>query len=205
LSLGEQGDGQDVTYPGVLATHGLGSPSSIAWRPALKAAILLAIPASLLSSIFSGISLFCVAAASVWAVNLYARRIRASSISTGAGARIGLVTGMLANWMILGLSGAHVWSSRFVFHRNAQMDADWTSFVDQSMQINQNFYSQIGVNSAQLMQELQVQRLSMLSADGRAGFPLFFFFVSALFLVVFSLIAGAISARFLTSSKAKRT
>lgn len=199
------GDGWDAAHPSVLTAGGLGSSSGIAWRPALEAAMLLAIPASVLNSVFPSIGLFCLAAASALAVNLYARRIRAASIATGAGARIGLVTGLLANWMTLGLSGAHAWSSRFVFHHNAQMDADWTSFVDQSMQINQNFYSQIGVNSAQFMQEMQLQRLSMLSADGRAGFPLFFFFISALFLVLFSVIAGAITARLLTSSNRKRT
>jgi len=198
------GGSEEAALPSGLTARGLGSSSGIAWRAALRAVLVAAIPASLLCSAFPGSGILCMAAAAAWAVNLYARRLHATTISTGAGARIGLVTGLTAIWMTLGLNGAYVWFHRFVLHGGAQMEADWTSFVDQSMQMNQEIYSRLGVNSAQLTQELQLQRLSMLSAEGRAGFPLLFFFFSALFLVLFSLISGAISARFLTSSNRKR-
>jgi len=209
LSVSEESDGREAANQG--STHGsthastLGSASGIAWRPALKAAIVLAIPASLLCSALSGIGLVFMAGASAWAVNLYARRIRASSISTGAGARIGLVTGLLAGWMTLGLSAAFIWSSRFLFHQSAQMDSSWLSQVEQALQIDKSLFSQMGVSSAQVTEQLQLQRAFMLSAEGRVCIQLFSLLASTLFLVLFAVISGAISARFLTSSNRKRT
>ena len=74
---------------------------SVDWKPALRAALMLAVPAGLLCSMLSPVSIFgllLMAAAAAWAVVLYVRSQRPAWITIGAGARIGLVTGVLGGW-----------------------------------------------------------------------------------------------------------
>jgi len=81
---------------------------TLAWKPALRAALMLAVPAGLLSSGVSPLSPFGVvwaAAGAACAVTLYVRHQRAAWITIGAGARIGLVTGLMAAWLAFGVSG----------------------------------------------------------------------------------------------------
>jgi hypothetical protein len=60
----------------------LGLRNGIAWRPALQAAAMLAIPAGLLSSSLSPIlALVWIMGAAAWAVGLYAKRARLAGLS----------------------------------------------------------------------------------------------------------------------------
>src|SRR5450755_793290 len=62
--------------------------SSVEWKPALRAAMLLAVPAGLLSCGISPVGmlgLFWMSAAAAWAVTLYVRGQRPAWITTGAG------------------------------------------------------------------------------------------------------------------------
>ena len=79
------------------------------WKPAMRSALLLAVPAGLLSSGLSPVGffgLFWMAAASAWAVALYVRGQAPAWVTIGAGARIGLVTGLLAAWLAFTVSGS---------------------------------------------------------------------------------------------------
>jgi hypothetical protein len=127
---------------------------------------------------------------------MYARRTRQGKISKRNGARIGLVTGLLASWLTLGVDGVHIWLARFVLHQGSQIDADWTDQVNKIQQVDGQMFAQLGAATAQVSQELQAQRLWMLSSDGRAGAPFMFYMMGTVFLIIFAAIGGAVGARF---------
>jgi len=65
---------------------------TVLWKPALRAAMLVAIPAGLLSaggSPVEALGLFWMSAAAAWAVMIYVRGQQPRWITMGAGARIG--------------------------------------------------------------------------------------------------------------------
>ncbi len=186
-----------------------GAGQAIAWRPALRAAMLLAIPAGVLSSDLSvigqSLGLVWMVSCAVWAVVLYGRHVRLSRITKGVGSRIGLMTGLFACWITLALNGVNLWAARFVFHQNGRLDSEWTAFVDQNIRLCQNLYTQMGISSAQIAQGLQMDRLMFLSPEGQAGFPLFHFAFNAVFFVLLSALGGAVGARFIAPSHRTRS
>jgi hypothetical protein len=186
--------------------NGPGSVSNgIAWRPALQAALLLAIPAGLLSATLSPIlALVWVMGAAAWAVGLYAKRVRQNGLSTGSGARIGLVTGLFAAWLSFGMNGVALWVTRFLRHQGGQIDSEWMTVVQQSIARDQQVVAQAGVSAAQGAQMMQMTewfRGLMLSPEGRAGFALIGLLVLAAVLPVFASIGGAVGARLLAQPR----
>jgi hypothetical protein len=178
---------------------GLGN--GIAWRPALQAALLLAVPAGLLSSGFSPVlALVWVMGAAAWAVGLYARRTRRGALSMGSGARIGLVTGLFAAWLSFGVNGVALWVSRFLRHQGGEIDSEWVSAAQQSYERSQQMVAQAGVTGAQAAQMLQVAQwvhTLELSPEGRAGIALAGLLALAAILLVVATIGGAVGARLL--------
>ena len=183
----------------------IGLASSIAWRPALKASVMLAIPAGILCSgltpIGQSMGLLWMVGAAVWAVGLYIKRAGSGRISAGAGARIGLVTGLLASWLTLSVNGIGLWVARFVMHQGSQMDSQWTTEVENSLQLSQQMVAQMGMTTAQAAQSTQFSRAWMLSAEGRAGIALSIFLAGAIFLIFFAVIGGALGARLLAQPR----
>ena len=115
LSLESDSD-RGVADPAGFAAPGLrGSLQVFAWRPALRAAMILAVPAAVICSGLTPIGLICMAGAAAWAVSLYSKRERTGWLSMGTGARIGLLTGVLASWLTLGMDGVSLWVARFFF------------------------------------------------------------------------------------------
>src|SRR5258708_4278475 len=111
--------------PGDSSPGTLRNASAVEWKPALRSIILLAVPAGLLScgqlpSAF--FSFFWVAIAAAWAVTLYVRKQTPAWITTGAGARIGLVTGLLSGWLAFAASGAALYSMRYFFGQAKEYD-----------------------------------------------------------------------------------
>lgn len=179
----------------------------VAWRPALKTALMLAIPAGVVCSGLTpvGQSLILgvvwITGAAAWAVGLYARRARTAGLSMGAGARIGLVTGVFAGWLALGVDGVSLWVTRFVLHQGGQMDSLFLTGVEKSLEFDQQMMSQMGLASAQVAQSLQMSRSMMLSPEGRAGIALLGFATSAAFLIAFATLGGALGARLLAQPR----
>jgi len=170
---------------------------SVDWKPALKAAAMLAIPAGLLSNGLSPsniFGLFCMAAAAAWAVVLYMRSQRPAWITVGAGARIGLVTGLLGGWTAAGATAASLFAMRFFFHQGKTIDDTWLTMVNQIMAQES---AAAGVDA----QSIQVVRTWMLSPEGRAGSMLggMVFLVAAL--ILFAVAGGAICSRLLAGSR----
>ena len=176
--------------------------SSIDWKPGMRAALALAVPAGLLSSGISPVSLFGIfwmAGAAVWAVVIYMRSQRPAWITMGAGARIGLVTGLIAGWLAFGASGTGLFVNRVVMHQGGQIDSEWREFVDKDQQLSQQWLSQMSVPTQTA--QLNAQRNWMLSPEGHAGFQTMGLVFDCLLLVLFAVAGGALGARMLARSR----
>jgi len=175
--------------------------SVVDWKPAMRAALILAIPAGLLSSGLSPVGffgLFWMAAAAAWAVVLYVRSQRPAWITIGAGARIGLVTGLLAAWLAFAISGSALFVQRFGLHQSSQIDSDWKTRVAASQQLTQQWTSGLEPSDAGEAQTLRAQvQAWMLSPTGHAGIETFSLAFNALFLLFFAAGGGALGARLL--------
>lgn len=173
--------------------------SSVEWRPALRSAMLLAIPAGLLSSGESPVallSLFWMAAAAAWAVTLYVRKQRAAWITIGAGARIGLVTGLLAGWFAFAISGASLFLMRFIFGQGKSFDQPWQALVAQMSAQWQTMSP-----DPQTAATLKGFAGWLLSPEGRAGSVLGGLLMLEAALLIFAAAGGAIGARLVARAR----
>lgn len=179
--------------------------SSVEWKPALRAAMLLALPAGLLSCGLSPVGvlgLFWMTAAAAWAVTIYVRGQRPAWITMGAGARIGLVTGLMAAALAFAVSGAALFFERFILHQSTFMDSTWRAFVDGTIQFTQKFASTMGsIDQSQFQAQLQAEKNLMLSPEGHAGYEAFELATNSIFLLFFAAAGGAIGARILARSR----
>jgi hypothetical protein len=173
--------------------------STVEWKRALPMAVMLAVPAGLLSSgvsPMSGFGMFWMAAAAAWAVALYLRSQRPAWITVGAGARIGLVTGLLGGWMAFAVSGGQLFVQRVVLHQGSQMDSEWKTTVDAGDQMTQQIISGMGPSFvAQEQVNREQNRAMMLSPFGRAGWEAFGLVSGTGFLILFAIAGGALGAR----------
>lgn len=167
--------------------------NSVEWKPALRAAMFLAIPAGVLSFGFAPVSLFWAAAAAAWAVSLYVRRQQQGPITTSAGARIGLVTGLFAGWLAFCVTGVTFFCTRFWFHQGESFDQMW------SARVNQIFQQQMSVD---LQAGLAFRNLA-LSPQGRAGFAVATMLILEAALIGFAAAGGALGARLVSRARGK--
>jgi hypothetical protein len=176
--------------------------ATIDWKPALRAALLMAVPAGVLSSAASqagSLGLFWMATAAGLAVLLYMRSQRPAWITLGAGARIGLVTGLLGGWLAFGVSGGQLFVQRFVLHQSSQIDAEWKSSVDLSQQALRQVASGMSqADAAQFQAEYDQIFSFMLKPEGHAGWMVFLLARNAAFLMLFAVAGGAMGARLLS-------
>ncbi len=175
--------------------------SAVDWRPALRAAMLLAVPAGLLScglSPLGTLGLFWMTAAAAWAVTMYVRGQRAAWITMGAGARIGLVTGLLAASLAFTITGAALFLERFVFHQSSNMDNEWKAFVDSVVHMSQQMMAQMGVPD---QGQYLAQKNLMLSPEGHAAYATLNIAGGEFFLVLFAAAGGALGARLLARTR----
>jgi hypothetical protein len=180
--------------------------STVEWKPALRFALLLAVPAGLLSSVgspLSSLGLFWMSAAAAWAVTLYVRSQRPAWITIGAGARIGLVTGLLAGWLAFGASGVAFFVERFALHQSSQIDELYKSlFLDTFQERAQHSISGMAQSDAAQAQSQLTQLQSwMLSPAGHSSLWAFVFAMNSLFLVFFAIAGGALGARWTARSR----
>jgi hypothetical protein len=174
--------------------------SSIAWKPAMSVAAMLAIPAGILLAIFflySVVSessflglLFLMAAAAAWVVAIYTRNQKPAWITIGAGARIGLVTGILSAWTATAASGLLLYGARYWFNYGKTMDDAWTAMVKGPMVAQWNTTNADQQTISQLV-------TFFLAPQGRATSGLFAVFFLAGTLLLFAVAGGALGARFL--------
>lgn len=170
---------------------------TIDWKPALRYALLLAVPAGILSSLlafFGILGPLLMAVTGALVVMLYMRNRRPSWITLGAGARLGLVTGVLGGWSTAAASGFALYAVRYWFHAGKIFDDFWETLVNQQMSQQ---WASMGVDA----QTISLTKSWMLSPEGRAGGVLCTvgFLVAAL--LVFAVAGAALSARILARTR----
>ena len=173
-------------------TEAVRDASSVAWKPAIRTALMLAIPVGALSNMLSPFSIFgmpLMAIAGAWVVILYMRSQRPAWITIGAGARIGLVTGILGGWTAAATTGITLFAMRFWFHQGKVYDTLWQTLTQQ---MNQQ-WSSMGVDAQTIAQMQQM----LFPPEGRAAWLLAAVSMLATLLLLFAVAGGAIGARLL--------
>jgi ribosomal protein L40E len=173
----------------------LGRAQGISWRDAILAALLVAVPAGLLSAV-SVLSWGCclwVVGGAVLAIVVYHRRAPSFSLETRSGVRIGAVAGLIAAYS--SVIATAVWRvfARYVLHQGNAIDEFYDSVIRQStalMQANPD---------AQAQWRAYVHFL--LTPDGRAAYTLMNAATTSVGIILFSAIGGALGVRLLTPRK----
>jgi hypothetical protein len=135
-----------------------------------------------------------MAATGAWAVVLYVRSQRPAWITIGAGARIGLVTGVLGGWMAAATTGIVLFAMRFWFHAGSFYDDLWQNLVNR--QLSQQ-WSSMGVDAQTIVQ----MKAWLLPPEGRAGWLLAVIMLLAIALLLFAVAGGALGARLVARSR----
>jgi hypothetical protein len=179
--------------------------SSIDWKPGMRAALLLAVPAGFLSSgisPLSGLGMIWMAVAAAWAVVIYIRSQRPAWITIGAGARIGLVTGLIAGWFAFAVSGGWLFVERVVLHHANQIDSVYKVFIDTFQQKAQESLAGMAASDAAQVQ-VTLSRIEawILSPEGHAGIWALSLVCNGLFLLLFAVGGGALGARLLARNR----
>jgi hypothetical protein len=187
---------------------GVGAPrdaGQVDWKPVLKSVLVFGIAAGLICAVPLGwglLGLLMMGAAAAWVVALYMRTRRPAWITIGAGARIGLVTGILAGAVSFTLGSALLFIQRYAFHQGARIDTDWKTLVDMDMQISQQISSAIGSSeTAQVIAMQAQQKAWMLSPEGHAGMVVADLAVSAFLFILCAASGGALCARMMGRSR----
>ena len=173
-------------------TEPMRDASMVDWRRAMRSSLVLAVPAGLLCSLFSPVSIFgllWMSVAAAWAVALYLRSQRPAWITIGAGARIGLVTGLFGGWMAAAASGITLFVMRFFLHQGKTLDETWQTII--SDQVARQ-WTAAGVDT----QTIALYKGWLLSPEGRAGSMLGAIFLLVAALIFFAVGGGALGARF---------
>jgi hypothetical protein len=165
----------------------------------MRAALALAVPAGLLSSGISPLSalgIFWMAGAAAWAVVLYLRSQRPAWITTGAGARIGLITGLIAGWVTFGASGIWLFIQRVYLHQSSQIDLLYSVFLTTFQEkAKESMSGMSGPDAAQVQASLAHVQSWLTSPEGHAGIWSLSIAVNCVFLVLFAAGGGALGAR----------
>jgi hypothetical protein len=165
---------------------------AIDWKPAMRSALALAVPAGILCAGLTRvgpIGALLMPLAAAWVVALYMRGQRPAWITTGAGARIGLMTGILGGWAAALTTGVTLYAQRFWLHQGNTFDDAWQNQVNQvSQQLSSTGFD---------AQAIAANKVLMLSPEGRAGSMLFNTSLLAMIILAFAIGGGALSARLL--------
>ena len=133
---------------------------------------------------------------------LYMRSQRPAWITLGAGARIGLVTGILGGWLAFGVSGGALFVDRSLLHQATQIDASYKNFVDLLRQQTHEKIAAMGpADAAEFRRQLTPFKAVLSSPEGPAGFWTFAYAGYSVFLLFFSVAGGALGARLLARAR----
>jgi hypothetical protein len=183
--------------------------SQVDWKPVLRSVLAFAIPAGLFCAIPAGVGLLgllLMAAVAAWVVSLYMRSRRPAWITIGAGARIGLVTGIIAGAVCFSVSSAVLFTERYAFHQGSVIDGNWKAFVDTDMQLSQKLVSAIGPPDPAQAVAIQAQQQAwMLSPEGHAGMVLASLTMASLLFILCAVSGGAFCARMLGRTRSPQS
>ncbi len=179
----------------------LGAPTQgISWRDAINAALIVGVPAGILSSISVlawGCCLWVVGGA-VLCVGLYRKHAPAFRLDARSGLRIGALAGIIAAYSSVAATAVWRVFARFALHQGAAIDKFYTAFIEQSFNQQSAVFVQSNPETqAQLKASLQF----LLSPDGRAAYTLMYSAITALGIVLFSALGGALGVRLYAGRK----
>jgi hypothetical protein len=173
--------------------------SSIDWKPGMRAAVALAIPAGLLSSSASplgSLEFLWMVGAAVLAVFTYMRSQKPSWITIGAGARLGLATGLIASWVAFGVSGLWLFLQRVFLHQGGQIDTVYKVFFEAFQQkTRESMTSVSATDAAQVKVVFETITRGLASPEGHAAVWTFSLAFNCALLVLFAAGGGALGAR----------
>jgi hypothetical protein len=192
-------EAREQTQP-ELESEAVRDASTVDWKKAVQVVLMLAVPAGLLCSLLSpllGVLVLPVmSAAGAWVVAVYLRSQRPAWITSGAGARIGLLAGVLGGWTAAATTAFTLFALRFVFHRGGAIDDFWLNHVVQASVQQWTF---MGVDS----QTIQILKTWLLSPSGRAGWALGAMSLLVVGLLLFAVAGGALGARLMARTRGR--
>jgi hypothetical protein len=194
LKFAQQEEGE-TTSGGVRPPGAPPRTQGISWKDAILAALLVAVPAGLLSAV-SVLSWGCclwVVGGSVLAIVLYHRRAPGFLLETRSGVRIGAVAGLIAAYS--SVIATAIWRvfARYVLHQGYAIDQFYDAVIQQSTAF-------VKTNpDAEAQWHAYVHFL--MSPDGRAAYTLINAATTSVGIILFSAIGGALGVRLLAPRK----
>jgi len=165
------------------------------WRTAVQAALIVALPAALLSALLSPGTLWAFGGGFL-TVALYRRRT-ASPTNGKLGWRIGGLMGIVAAALSMAIQGASLVFDRFVLHEGAKIDSEFQTEMQSVLHAMQQQNPDISTQMPWFSHFL-------LTPYGIAAVFLAGSLMLALSLVLFSALGGAIGGRYLRSRPLSR-
>ena len=160
----------------------------VAWRPAVQAALMVAIPVGLLSSLLD-FGVLWVLAGGFCAVALYQRKGLLVA-NPKSGWRIGMLVGMLAAFFTGIVDGVSMVVERYGLHHGGAIDQKLIALTTQmtDQMVHQN---------PEAAQQIPWFIHFWTSPDGHAAVVLFMSAFAAIMMIAFSSVGGALGARVL--------
>jgi len=189
---------QDEAESGYAGGRPAGKPpraQGISWKDAILAALVVAIPAGLLSSVtvLQWACCLWVVGGAILAIMVYQRRAPGFLLETRSGVRIGAVAGLIAAYSCVIATAVGRVFARYVLHQGPEIDQFYNDVIKQSsalMQANPDAQAQWNITVHFLM-----------SPDGRAAYTLMNAASISVGIIVFSAIGGALGVRLLAPRK----
>ena len=185
----------DGEQSGVRSLGTVARVQGISWKDAILAALLVAVPAGLLSAV-SVLSWGCclwVVGGAVLAIVVYHRRAPAFLLETRSGIRIGAIAGLIAAYSSVIATAFWRIFARYVLHQGYAIDQFYDSVIQQSQALVQTN------PDAEAQWRTYVHFL--MSPDGRAAYTLMNAATTSLGIILFSAIGGALGVRLVASRK----
>lgn len=166
---------------------------SIRWRRALGLCLMLGLPAGIVNFMATPLgmlSFLLMGFAAAWVVILYVRSEQAAWITTGAGARIGLVTGLAASLAALATTATTLYVQHNLLGQPGFLDTLWREQQAVMAETSQQWIA-AGADASRVA----ANNALFASPEGKAGLVLAANLVLSGVLVLFSVAGGALSAR----------
>lgn len=183
--------------PDAVTASSLLDAGAVDWKRALRLSLLLAIPSGILMLTLGVFGAFLMLAVAAAVVLLYLRNRQPAWLTTSAGMRIGLVTGVFAGWTAVAAAGLSLYAARFWMHQGKIYDDLWT------LRVVPRISEQLAANGWP-QQMVAQQSAMMLSPDGQAGYTIGVLLLLAGLLLPFAAAGGALGVRLAVRSRRSR-
>lgn len=166
----------------------------VEWARVLRLAVLLAVPAGVLTLMLGFLGAFLMIAVAAAVVMLYMRGRQPAWLTAGAGARIGLVTGLLSSWATMATAALSLFILRFWLHQGKMYDDLWANLASQRLP------EQLAASGWDAKM-IAVQQAKMLSPEGQAGWTMGILFFLSVLLLPFAVAGGVLGVRLLVHTR----